>query len=67
MLGFGLGVVSSNPCSETYKVAAPFSFSDVNFRLGFKILEHGLDMLYCHNRFDMIHELLIMCIVLYNK
>ena len=26
-------------------------------RLGFKILEHGLDMLYCHNRFDMIHEL----------
>ena len=24
-------------------------------RLGFKILEHGLDMLYCHNRFDMIH------------
>ena len=26
-------------------------------RLGFKILEHGLDMLYCHNRFDMINEL----------
>ena len=26
-------------------------------RLGFKILEHGLDMPYCHNRFDMINEL----------
>ena len=38
VLGFGLGVVSSNPCSETYKVAALFSFSDGNFRPGFTIL-----------------------------
>ena len=28
-------------------------------RLGFKILEHGFDMLYCHNRFDMIHNIQI--------
>ena len=34
-----------------------FPTTDDAKRLGFKFLEHGIDMLYCHNRFEMINDL----------